>query len=122
MSKLPRGNPWRPDFEAPGPHVTIEKNDGIVFESHTFRDPLEQEDEDDEFSSYRYYESHKVLGKLYRAIDEQAIFAEIQNRSAAHGASSRSTVIDRLWQYVESKVRGFLWRNQMEWAWDVRDM
>ncbi|TVY82362.1 RNA-dependent RNA polymerase [Lachnellula suecica] len=122
MSRLPRGNPWRPDFEAPGPHVTIEKNDGIVFESKKFRDPLEEEDEDDEFTNYRYYESNKVLGKLYRAIDEQKIFTEIQNRSAAHGASSRSTVIDEIWKYVQKKVRGFQWEDQKEWAWDIRDM
>lgn len=122
MSKLPRGNAWRPDFEAPGPHVIIEKNNGIVFEGRAFRDPLEQEDEDDEFTNYRYYESRKILGKLYRAIDEQAIFNEIQRRSAEHGASSRSTVIDNLWKYIEGKVLGFEWKDQMEWAWDIRDM
>jgi RNA dependent RNA polymerase len=122
MSQLPRGNPWRPDFEAPGPHVMIEKNNGIVFEAKTFRDPLDQEDEDDEFTSYRYYESNKVLGKLYRAIDEQAIFQEIQNRTSAHGVSSRSTIINEVWKYVQKKVQGFQWKDQMDWAWDIRDM
>lgn len=121
MSLLPRGNPWRPDFEAPGPHITIEKNNGIVFEAKVFRDPLEQEDEDDEFTSYRYYESNKVLGKLYRAIDEHAIFAEIQKRSSDQ-FNTRSNVIDEVWKYVQGKVQGFQWGDQMGWAWDIRDM
>ncbi|TVY46699.1 putative RNA-dependent RNA polymerase [Lachnellula occidentalis] len=122
MTKLPKGNPWRPDFEAPGPHVTIEKNNGIVFETKTFRDPLEQEDEDDEFTNYRYYESNKILGKLYRAIDEQAVFQEIQKRASANGITSRSNIIDQVWGYVEKKVQGFQWEDQMDWARDIRDM
>lgn len=122
MTKLPKGNPWRPDFEAPGPHVTIEKNNGIVFETKPFRDPLDQEDEDDEFTSYRYYESNKILGKLYRAIDEQAVFQDIQKRASASGITSRSNIIDEVWRYVEKKVQGFQWEDQMDWASDIRDM
>ncbi|TVY55116.1 RNA-dependent RNA polymerase 2 [Lachnellula cervina] len=122
MTKLPKGNPWRPDFEAPGPHVTIEKNSGIVFETKPFRDPLDQEDEDDEFTSYRYYESNKILGKLYRAIDEQAVFQDIQKRASASGITSRSNIIDEVWRYVEKKVQGFQWKDQMDWASDIRDM
>jgi len=122
MTRLPKSNPWRPDFEAPGPHVMIEKNNGIVFETKTFRDPLDQEDEDDEFTSYRYYESNKILGKLYRAIDEQAVFQDIQKRASADGFTSRSNIIDEVWCYVEKKVQGFQWEDQMEWAEDIRDM
>ncbi|TVY45069.1 RNA-dependent RNA polymerase [Lachnellula subtilissima] len=122
MTKLPKGNPWRPDFEAPGPHVMIEKNNGIVFETKTFRDPLDEEDEDDEFTNYRYYESNKILGKLYRAIDEQAVFQDIQKRASADGTTSRSNIIDEVWSYVQKKVQGFQWEDQMEWAEDIRDM
>jgi hypothetical protein len=66
MSRLPKYNPYRPDFEAPGPHVRIEKHIGLSFDAPVDRDPDEQGDEDDDFSAYRYYESEKILGKLYR--------------------------------------------------------
>ncbi len=63
MSRLPKYNPWRPDFEAPGPHVRIEKHKGLSFDTPVDR---ERDDEDEDFSAYRYYESEKILGKLYR--------------------------------------------------------
>lgn len=121
MSQLPRGNPWRPDFEAPGPHVYIEK-EGVSFEPPSFRDPLEDEDEDDEFSSFRYYESNKVLGKLYRAIDEREIFEEIQKRASAQGIARRSQIMDSVWKHVESRAKGIQWEYLMDEASDIRDM
>lgn len=77
---MPKTGRWRPDFEAPGPHVNIQKKDGISFEVPIDRE-LDDGDDDDDFTNYRYYESDKVLGKLYRAIDEREIFTQIQQRA-----------------------------------------
>jgi hypothetical protein len=122
MTLLPRSNPFRPDFEAPGPQVHVEKNNGIDFEERHFRDPLDDEDEDDEFSSYRYYESNKVLGKLYRAIDEREIFGHIQKRAAAEGIARQSSVLEEVWKYVLGKVQGIQWEYLLEWAQGIRAM
>ncbi|RDL29987.1 RNA-dependent RNA polymerase [Venustampulla echinocandica] len=122
MSRLPWCSPWRPDFEAPGPHVSIEKADGISFEPTGFRDPLEEEDNDDEYARYRYYESHKILGKLYRAIDEREIFDQIQKRAQPQGTDSRPSLMDEVWKYVQNKVRNIQWEYLKVWASDIRDM
>jgi hypothetical protein len=118
---MPAGNRYRPDFEAPGPHVFIEKG-GIQFDAPTFEDPLEIEDEDDEYSSYRYYESEKVLGKLYRAIDEHETFEQIQARADVKGNAQRSSVIDGVWKHVQKRVVGIQWEYLMNDAADIRDM
>jgi hypothetical protein len=118
---MPAGNRYRPDFEAPGPHVFIEKG-GIQFDTPTFEDPLEIEDEDDEYSSYRYYESEKILGKLYRAIDEREIFEQIQARADVKDNVQRSSVIDGVWKYVQKRVVGIQWEYLMNDAADIRDM
>ncbi|KAN0121734.1 RdRP domain containing protein [Hyaloscypha variabilis] len=122
LSKMPKYNPWRPDFEAPGPHVQIEKKHGISFEDPDDRDPDELGDEDDDFSHYRYYESHKILGKLYRAIDERKIFEDIKHRASSQNMNSRSTVIDEVWVYVKQTCSLIQWEHHRGWAKDIRDM
>ncbi|KAL2060352.1 hypothetical protein VTL71DRAFT_9747 [Oculimacula yallundae] len=122
MSRLPRYNRWRPDFEAPGPHVVIEKKGGLSLEEIDNPDPDDVVDQDDDFSSYRYYESEKVLGKLYRAIDEREVFEHIKNRSLNPDISSESTVIDAVWDHVRTKCAGFQYSHHLEWARDIRAM
>jgi len=120
MSMLPRYNPWRPDFEAPGPYVTITKNDDLFFEP-----PRTQSsqfgDEDDEFVGYRYYQSNKILGKLYRAIDERKIYEEIRQRSHVNGSDFSTRLMKAVWNYVERKVALIQWEHLREWAWDLRE-
>jgi hypothetical protein len=118
---MPAGNRLRPDFEAPGPHVFIEKG-GIQFDSATFEDPVEIEDEDDEYSSYRYYESENIIGKLYRAINEHEIFEQIQARADVKNNAQKSSVIDEVWKYVQKRVVGIQWEYLMNDAADIRDM
>ena len=122
MSKLPRYNKWRPDFEAPGPHVKIEKQGGLSLEEIDDRDPDDQVDQDDDFSTYRYYESEKVLGKLYRAIDEREVFEHIKHRSLNPDISSESTVIDSVWDSVRAKCALFQYSHHLVWARDIRAM
>ena len=122
MTNMPKFQPWRPDFEAPGPHVKVEKLNGLDFEPPDHRDPDDQDDEDDDFTSYRYYESNKVLGKLYRAIDERKIFAEIKERSLMMGTRSNTTIVDELWKFVEYACRLVQWEHHKEWAENIRDM
>jgi hypothetical protein len=57
---------------APGPHVTIIKKEEIAFAEESLLG--EEADDDDDVQGYRYYESDKINGKLYRAIDEREVF------------------------------------------------
>ncbi|KAL2131949.1 hypothetical protein VTI74DRAFT_4404 [Chaetomium olivicolor] len=76
LTQLPRSGRWRPDFLVPGPQITIHNRSAVEMD----QDVARQNDEDDEDSEegpyYRYYASDKILGKLYRSIDEQKIWAE----------------------------------------------
>jgi len=98
MSQLPKCGRTRPDFMAPGPHLLIEKATQYSEE----RDPRDDEDNDDEYGNVpmRYYESPKILGKLYRTIDERKFTSEIQEES------SRSlNLIHTIWDYAATFVR-----------------
>jgi hypothetical protein len=119
MTRLPKYSPWRPDFEAPGPYVRIEPK-GVDFDSPIDRN-LDNADDDDDFSRYRYYESDKILGKLYRAIDERKIYQEIKKRSHINSVTHTSTVIRQVWEYVQKKCRLIEWKHHEQWAQDVRD-
>jgi hypothetical protein len=121
MSKMPKYTPWRPDFEAPGPHVNILKKDGIEFDPPTDREPDYLGDDDDDFTGYRYYESNKILGKLYRAIDEREIYNEIKQRSKAAESANTATLIYAVWTYVEQNCRLIQWEHRKEWAWELRE-
>lgn len=117
---IPRYNPYRPDFEAPGPYVTIEKKEGITFEAPSGRDADEIGDDDEDFTNYRYYESDKILGKLYRAIDERKLFNEIKQRSAVKDIANASNVISAVWAYVQHVTRLIQWEHKKDWARELR--
>jgi hypothetical protein len=121
MSKMPKYNQWRPDFEAPGPYAKIHEKEGIDFEAPSNREAGEIGDDDDDFSNYRYYESDKILGKLYRAIDERKIFNEIKERSAATHSTSTATVVHAVWAYVQRITKLIQWEHKKEWARDIRE-
>ena len=123
MQELPRYPKARPDFQAPGPRVLIEKD--IDFEEDDESPSPAASDEVDEVNSYghpkiRYYESPRILGKLYRAIDEHQFFAQIQAQSGPRDVKSRS-LIDSVWKYVEDKTPLVQWRHHLELATNVKE-
>jgi len=108
MTKLPKFSPWRPDFEAPGPHVIVEKLTGISFEKPDNRDIDTLGDEDDDFSSYRY--------------DERALFDQVKCRAKTTEKGDYHTVIESVWDYVQDACRGFEWKHHLHWARGIREM
>lgn len=122
---MPRYSRCRPDFMAPGPHVTIIKKEAITFvESPSW---AEDYDEDD-FQEYRYYESENINGKLYRAIDEREVFKDIQQMglTGSAGAQNRSgysnlNLMGKIWDFVTQRCRSLRWQHHLEWARDIRD-
>ena len=71
----------------------------------------------------RYYESPKILGKLYRKIDEHKFFKEIQAQSGMSGLHSRKTrsLADAVWEYVREKTMLIEWQHYIEFAKDVKE-
>ncbi|KAK5651977.1 hypothetical protein OQA88_11520 [Cercophora sp. LCS_1] len=74
MTDLPKTDPARPDFLAPGPWVKIRDRADLEMDNFIAQD--EDEDEDAEGPRHKYYESKKLLGKLYRAVEEDKIWNE----------------------------------------------
>ena len=111
----------------PGPRVTVEK--GIwALEQRSSRSLTEEDEDpvsalDPDAKIYRYYESERVLGKLYRAIDEKNFLAELQRRARKLEASDRfdQTLIQRLWAYVQSQTRLIQWDHYREWAREIKE-
>ena len=116
----------RPDFQATGPRVLIERD--VNFEEEDLSTSSDEDDEVNEVANsgplkLRYYESHQVLGKLYRAIDEQKFFEAIQRQSRSSRIDSGHTgsLADAVWTYVREKTALIQWRHYVTWAQDVRD-
>ncbi|KAF8422497.1 RNA dependent RNA polymerase-domain-containing protein [Tirmania nivea] len=98
MTQLPRCGRTRPDFMAPGPQLFVEK----VTQYSEERDPRDDENNDDEYGNVptRYYESEKILGKLYRTIDERRFKSEIKEESDRN----LNLILD-VWDYIVGFVR-----------------
>ncbi|TVY73467.1 putative RNA-dependent RNA polymerase [Lachnellula suecica] len=118
IKKIPKVNPVRPDFMAPGPNIKIEKKEGLLVESTTAAE--EDRDDDEDFSPYRYYESDKALGKLFRAIDEHQIFSDLRKFSTI--SSGGQTLMDKVWAHVSRKCQSIQWKHHLPEATQIRDL
>ncbi|KAK4031981.1 RNA dependent RNA polymerase-domain-containing protein [Parachaetomium inaequale] len=67
---------WRPDFRAPGPSITIHDKSAIALDEHVASQDRDYDDDDQDGPRHRYYASDKILGQLYRAVEERKIWAE----------------------------------------------
>ncbi|KAL3458071.1 RNA dependent RNA polymerase-domain-containing protein [Aspergillus heterothallicus] len=77
---MPMMNRYRPDFLAPGPLAYIHDKQEIKLEPYYIQP--NPDDEEDSGPVYKYYRSEKILGKLYRAIDEHKIWSQEIHTSA----------------------------------------
>ncbi|KAL8671050.1 MAG: hypothetical protein Q9168_004443 [Polycauliona sp. 1 TL-2023] len=122
MPQSCRNTQFKPDFMAPGRKVKIEHH-GIIFE----REQLDLIDNDDprkagEGKRQRYYESNKVLGALFRKIDERAFFKELHERSAIlkdDNVPSQGVLAD-VWEYVQIEAVDLVWEQHIEYARALR--
>ncbi|KAK0651077.1 RNA dependent RNA polymerase-domain-containing protein [Cercophora newfieldiana] len=74
LIKLPKADKARPDFMAPGPWVKIQDRSELEMDKLVAQD--EDDDDDAEGPRYKYYASEKILGKLFRTVDERKIWDE----------------------------------------------
>ena len=123
IHQLPKYPKARPDFQAPGPQVLIEKS--VALEGQDLETPSDGDDEFDEAAAYgpqrlRYYASEKVLGKLYRAIDERQFFSMIQAQCGAKHRENQS-LIPAVWQYVAEKTQLIQLMHYTDFALSVMD-
>ncbi|KAK3303922.1 RNA dependent RNA polymerase-domain-containing protein [Chaetomium strumarium] len=118
---LPRSEKWRPDFLAPGPQITIHnKSDVEVLNQHVAPQNDEDDEDNDEGPRYQYYRSPKLLGQLYRAVDENKIWAEdIKMAIRAGSASFWDQLLDAIHQRV-SAIGPVEWQHRSAEAHRIR--
>ncbi|KAL8705424.1 MAG: hypothetical protein Q9201_001448 [Fulgogasparrea decipioides] len=123
ISQLPRASKVRPDFQASGPRVLV--GESITMEKLQAPPSDDSDDDDDEIQEttpgIEYYESQKVLGKLYRAIDEHDFFAEIQRQSRVARRSQSISLAEKVWAYVRVKTALIQYEHHLGFARDVRE-
>lgn len=89
-------------------------------------DDDEDDDDDNDASpetipATKYYASRKVLGQLYRAIDEHAFFEEIQRWSRTAKRSQSISLAEKVWGYVHSKTALIQYDHYLRFARDVKE-
>ncbi|KAL7931687.1 RdRP domain-containing protein [Trichoderma chlorosporum] len=124
FQQLPKAPQFRPDFLAPAPPTHLYDLGEI---SH-IGDPESDGDGEDGMgaSKHKYYKSQKILGELYRGVDEEKIWTrDVQRPIDTSGAS--------LWDQLNAHVRAALmeegyaasdvdFTRRTEEAWKLRDM
>ncbi|KAL8946947.1 MAG: hypothetical protein Q9222_006725, partial [Ikaeria aurantiellina] len=116
MSQLPKASRARPDFQARGPRALLQ--DTISIKDIEAVEETEEDVIEDEGPEPIYYQSEKVLGRLYRAIDERAIFEEIQKRASE---AEPLDLAERVWAYVKRNTALIQYEHYLPFARDIRE-
>lgn len=126
MAEIARGSDHlRPDWMASGPNLIINSMGAAELEE------LEEDDVDEpdnvrmlnpDKQRIRYYRSDKVLGKLYRNINEAHFFRRMKAKFQSLQPTSEALgVMHRLESYIDRETQGFLWEHHREFAEGLRE-
>lgn len=119
---MPKYDRCRPDFMSPSPRVVVSQAGSLDLEDDDFDEDPAFEDIDVEKRAIRYYESQKVLGKLYRAIDEQRFLARMnQDRQYVTGGSPND-MLAKLLTYMQRMAGQYLilFTHHLDFAREIR--
>ncbi|KAK4139079.1 RNA dependent RNA polymerase-domain-containing protein [Dichotomopilus funicola] len=115
MSDLPKNPAWRPDFLASSPSITIHDKSEIELDDHMA--PRDDDNDDDEGPRHKFYRSEKLLGQLYRNVDERKIWAEdVKMAGWDKGPSFWSRLLEALDQRTARLGRVVRWKHRLEVA------
>ncbi|KAK4462313.1 RNA-dependent RNA polymerase 1 [Cladorrhinum samala] len=83
MGDLPKPPRWRPDFLAPGPNITIHNR--VEADMDDDQPSEAGQDDGDEGPHFKYYKSDRIIGQLFRAVDEREIWHSAIRRNVPKG-------------------------------------
>jgi hypothetical protein len=127
MAQIPRGADFiRPDFMAPGSNLVINEMGAAELEElegDDLNDPDGVSVLDAEKARNRYYRSDKILGVLYRRIDEKKFFDKMKNdyKASPHRQDDES-LVEKLRRYVNRETRVVQWRHHWDFAEQLREV
>lgn len=124
MKQLPRYDRNRPDFMAPTPRVRVAESEELEIEELDDVQDEAFEGIDEERRPMRYYKSEKILGQLYRNIDEKRFLNDMQNnrQSKLRVIEAPDGLMDKLCNYVvqQAKNYGVFYSEYMDLARNIR--
>ncbi|OKL62275.1 hypothetical protein UA08_02862 [Talaromyces atroroseus] len=127
VTQIPKYLPSRPDFMAPGPRVRVAESIEVIDNGNEYlwnddnNGGVGLDDDDDDIRPpIRYYKSQRVLGYLYRMIDEQEFMNDLKWES--FHKSESVDVLQSLWAYVQRETAGFVWDHCVKDAKYFRDI
>ncbi|KAL2828374.1 RNA dependent RNA polymerase-domain-containing protein [Aspergillus pseudoustus] len=116
---MPMMNRYRPDFLAPGPLAYVHDKQEIKLEPYYIRP--NPDDDEDSGPVHKYYRSEKILGKLYRAIDEHKIWSrEIHTSAHPNPKAFWKKLIDSLNVRCNAVGASPTWQHHAETARQIR--
>ena len=121
---IPTAPKVRPDFMAYGPRVVISKGielteDEIVETNHLDQAMADAEKYDPPRS--KFYESPKVLGRLYRNIDEYLFLQELQAQAERCCSEPNHEVLGEVWNFVREQCALVEYEHLTDVAKDIKE-
>jgi len=126
MRRAPLGRDQnRPDFMAPAPGFVM-SSDGtpelVELEIDDVDDPDSINILDPEKSAVRYYKSQKILGVLYRNVDESGFVTYMRNNFRAFQDEwGGESLLQKLERYVDRETRLIQWEHYSGFAEELRE-
>ncbi|TDZ47673.1 RNA-dependent RNA polymerase 2 [Colletotrichum trifolii] len=104
--EIPKAPRYRPDFLAPAPPVVLYDRHQIDFLADN-RAPARDDDDDSVGPNHQYYKSDKILGVLYRNVDEKHIWNEdIRRVKKQDGPSVWDQFVGLMQREIEEATEG----------------
>ncbi|OHF00014.1 RNA-dependent RNA polymerase [Colletotrichum orchidophilum] len=118
---IPKAPNFRPDFLAPAPPAQLFDRTQIDFLG---RDEAVEDDDDGFAPSYRYYKSDKILGELYRNVDEKQIWdTEVKRAIPKTGPSVWDQFVGLIQRKIQDYTHGRVsWGTKLKEAKSLRDV
>ncbi|TKA65705.1 hypothetical protein B0A55_11132, partial [Friedmanniomyces simplex] len=124
IKEAPRFDPRRPDFMAPSPRVVVSEKGYLDLEENDDQDDEAFEGIDTEQKPYRYYQSEKALGHLYRSIDEHQFLTtmQTQHRALTLRSGTPPSMLPSLLKYMQKRASayGLQYSHALPFAQDIR--
>ncbi|KAF8542541.1 RNA dependent RNA polymerase-domain-containing protein [Trichophaea hybrida] len=94
---FPHASLAKPDFLAPGPRVLVSKN-------KLLHEQREDDDDVEHLIVQSWYLSEKILGKLYRAINEDQFLEDIRHSIRLESRPRPKSLLERLYNFVQLQM------------------
>jgi hypothetical protein len=91
----------------------LEEKPGHIFEE-------DDDDDENDRAPLLYYKSKRILGHLFRSIDEVAFLEELQ--SSSKGPQPPANVLKSIWEYVCAETTGFQWDHHVSTGLGIKEM